>query len=164
MNNPRISLIAACDRNRVIGRDNQLPWRLPADLQHFKSITMGKPMLMGRKTWESLPGILPGRPHIVLTRDPDYRAEGASVVTAIPAALAAAGEAVELMVVGGAEIYRLLLPMAQRVYLTEVEAEVEGDAFFPQLPDTDWVEHAREFRPADERHAFPYHFVTYLRR
>ncbi len=156
----RIALIAALDRNGLIGRDNALPWQLPADLQHFKRTTMGKPILMGRKTWESLGRPLPGRHNIVLTRDPAYRAEGATVVDSIDAALAAAGDAEETMVIGGGAFYRAMLPRAARLYLTRIDAEFEGDAWFPELDPADWREVAREEHPADDRNPHPYAFVT----
>ena len=156
----RIALIAALDRNGLIGRDNDLPWRLPADLQHFKRMTMGKPILMGRLTWESLGRPLPGRHNIVLTRDPDYQAEGATVVDSTNAALAAAGEAEEAMVIGGAAFYGAMLPHAKRLYLTRIDAEFDGDAWFPEFNPSEWHETAREAHAPDERNAYPYAFVT----
>ena len=156
----RIALIAALDRNGLIGRDNALPWQLPADLQHFKTLTLGKPILMGRLTWESLGRPLPGRHNIVLTRDPDYRAEGATVVDSIEAALAAAGEAEEVMVIGGGAFYRAMLPRAARLYLTRIDAEFEGDAWFPEIDLDEWHETAREAHAPDERNPHPYAFVT----
>lgn len=157
---PIISLIAAMDENRVIGRDNQLPWRLPADLQNFKRLTMGKPMVMGRKTWESLPGLLPGRTHIVISANPAYRAEGCLLVRSIEQALAAAGDVNEIMVVGGANLYRQLLPRADRLYLTLVHTRVTGDAWFPDYQVEAWRELAREDHPADARNPFAYSFLT----
>ncbi|HEY5790823.1 MAG TPA: dihydrofolate reductase, partial [Gammaproteobacteria bacterium] len=127
----QLALIAALDRNRLIGRDNALPWHLPADLQHFKRLTLGKPVLMGRRTWESLGRPLPGRHNIVLSRDPAFRAEGATVVGSLDAALEAAGDAAEAMVIGGAAFYATMLPRARRLYLTEVDGEFDGDAWFP---------------------------------
>ncbi len=157
---PRISIIAALARNRVIGRDNQLPWRLPADLRHFKALTVGKPIIMGRRTWESLPGLLPDRPHIVVTSEAGYSAEGCTVVHSIDQALTAAGEVAEVMIVGGAELYTQLLPRAERMYLTLVQAEIEGDAFFPNFDADQWREIAREDHPSDERNPYPYSFIT----
>lgn len=156
---PLISLIVAMAKNGVIGRDNQLPWRLPADLAHFKRVTMGKPMIMGRKTWESLPGLLPGRRHIVVTRDKAYRAEGCTLVNSLDQALAAAGEAAEVMVVGGGTIYKEMLPRADRLHLTLVDAEVEGDARFPEIDFSQWRECTRESHPADERNPHSYTFL-----
>jgi dihydrofolate reductase len=156
----RLALIAALDHNGLIGRDNDLPWRLPADLQHFKRMTMGKPILMGRLTWESLGRPLPGRHNIVLTHNPDYRADGATVVASIDAALDAAGDTDEAMVIGGAAFYRAMLPRAERLYLTRIDAEFEGDAWFPEIDPDTWREVAHEAHAADERNAHPYAFVT----
>jgi dihydrofolate reductase len=161
---PRLELVVAAARNGVIGRDNGLPWRLPADLAHFKRVTLGQPILMGRRTWESIGRPLPGRQNIVLTRDPSFRAEGASVVHSLAEARAAAGGAERLMVIGGAELYRACLAEAAVLHLTEVDAEVEGDARFPAWRRDEWEEVWRESHPADERHAYAYSFVTLRRR
>jgi len=163
MINPRLSMIAAMASNRAIGIDNKLPWRLPADLQHFKALTMGKPMIMGRKTWESLPGLLPGRPHIVITRDEDYVAEGAEVVHSLEEALACYPEAEELMLVGGANLYKQGIEVASRLYLTEISAEVAGDAFFPEVDMTQWQEVDRQDGMLDEKNTLPHQFVTFVR-
>ncbi len=157
---PTISLIAAMAENRAIGINNKMPWHLPADLRHFKALTIGKPIIMGRKTWESLPGLLPDRPHIVVTRQPNYQAEGCQVVHSIDEALAAAGDAAEVMVVGGATFYRAMLPQADRIYLTLVETAVEGDAFFPDYNPEQWQITAQERHAADEKNPFPYRFLT----
>jgi dihydrofolate reductase len=159
MAQPRIAIIAALASNRVIGRGNRLPWHLPDDLRHFKRLTLGRPIIMGRRTWESLPGLLPHRTHVVVTRDPDYRAKGAVVVRSLEEALAVAGGE-EALVVGGAQLYALALPRASRLYLTLVDAQVEGDAFFPEIDPAAWREVAREPHAADERHAYPFAFVT----
>ncbi|MEQ8707886.1 MAG: dihydrofolate reductase [Rhodospirillales bacterium] len=149
MTGPRIALIVAMGRNRAIGKDGNLPWRLPGDLRFFKQATLGKPVLMGRKTWESLPRALPGRTNIVVTRDRSYKAEGAQVINSPELALemargiARAGGADEVMVIGGAEIYRLVMPQADRIYLTEVQAEPEADTFFPEFSWTEWREIGR---------------------
>jgi dihydrofolate reductase len=160
MTRPRISLIAAMADDRVIGRHNRLPWHLPADLAHFKRLTLGKPILMGRRTWESLPGLLPGRIHIVVSRDAGYRAEGALVVPSPEAAIAAAAKAEELMVVGGETLYRAMLPLAERMYLTMIGARIEGDAHFPEWDPASWREIARETRPRDERNPYDLCFLT----
>ncbi len=162
MSRPEIVFVLARARNGVIGRDGDLPWRISADLKHFKALTQGAPMLMGRKTFESLPGLLPGRRHIVLTRDTGWQAEGAEVVHSVADAIAAAdGE--RLSVVGGAEIYALLLPHADRIELTEVNDEPPGDTYVPAFDPSVWTESAREDHPAaDGRPAFS--FVTLLRR
>lgn len=154
---PGLFLIYARATNGVIGKDNALPWRLPADLKRFKALTMNKPMIMGRKTFESLPGLLPGRRHIVLTRDGGWSAEGAEVATSVEQALELAGEG-EVAVVGGAEIYRLFMPLAERVELTEVHGDFDGDTIMPSL-GPEWLEIAREWHSgADGRPAFD--FIT----
>jgi dihydrofolate reductase len=157
---PGLFLIYARATNGVIGKDNALPWRLPADLKRFKALTMNKPMIMGRKTFESLPGLLPGRRHIVLTRDSGWRADGAEVATSVEQALALAGEG-EVAVVGGAEIYHLFMPLAERVELTEVHGAFEGDTVMEPL-GPEWIEVSREVHQAESgRPAFD--FVTYAR-
>ena len=161
---PVVSLIAAMARNGVIGRSNRLPWRLPADLQHFKSLTLGKPIVMGRNTWESLPGLLPGRRHIIVSRDTDYRAQGGEVVHSVDEALRAAGQVPEIMIVGGGHFYAAMLPLADRLYLTLVEAEVEGDAYFPAIDWSQWSEESRETHLADEKNAYDYTFVNFVRK
>lgn len=160
----RISLIVALARNRVIGRDNQLPWRLSADLQHFKRLTMGKPIVMGRKTCESIGRPLPGRTNIVVTRDSSFSAAGCRVVHSIDAALVAAGGADEVMIMGGENLYSQLLPRADRLYLTEVQADVSGDAWFPEFDQAQWQELERESHRADEKNEFDYDFVVLARR
>jgi dihydrofolate reductase len=154
-----ISFVVAMARNRVIGRDNGLPWRLPADLRHFKTITLGKPVVMGRKTFDSIGRPLPGRTNIVVTRDPAYTAEGCVVVHSIEAALAAAGDVEEVMVIGGADFYRQLLPRAGRIYLTLIDADVEGDTWFPELDETRWRERTREDHAPDEENPHGYSFI-----
>jgi dihydrofolate reductase len=157
---PTITLVAALARNRVIGRGNRLPWHLPADLAHFKRLTLDKPIVMGRRTWESLPGLLPRRTHIVVSRDRSYRAPGAFVVDSPEAALAAAGAVPEVMVVGGAALYASLLPRAGRMELTLLEAEIEGDAWFPEWDPEQWREVWRARRAWDARNAYD---LTFLR-
>jgi len=142
---PRITIIAAVARNGVIGKGNKMPWHLPEDLKRFKALTMGRPMIMGRKTWESLPGgRLPGRPHIVVTHNPDYRAEGAMVVGSLVDALAAAGDTDEVFVIGGAELYAQALPIADRLHLTEIGADFDGDTHFPNYDRSAWIAAGRE--------------------
>jgi dihydrofolate reductase len=144
----RISFVVAVSRNGVIGRDGGLPWHVLTDLRRFKAITMGKPVIMGRKTWESLPKKpLPGRPNIVITRQKNYGAEGAIVVSDIPSALAAAGQVEEVCVIGGGEIFDMFLAQTDRIYLTEVDIEVDGDTFFPPIDPAQWTETAREIHP-----------------
>ena len=155
-----IVLIAARARNGTIGRDGALPWRVPLDLKRFKTLTMGKPMIMGRKTFESFPAPLPGRRHIVLTRDSGWAAEGAEVAHDPEAALALAGEG-EVMVIGGAQVYALFADRADRFELTEVHADVAGDTTMP-APGAEWRETSREKHPADgDRPAFA--FVTLIK-
>ena len=150
-----ITFVLARADNGVIGRDGQLPWRLPADLKRFKALTMGKPMIMGRKTFESFPAPLPGRRHIVLTRDRGWAAEGAEIVHSVEEALALAGD--EVAVIGGAEVFALFLDRVEMVELTEIHAAPEGDATVPGFAG--WREAAREDHPADgDRPA--YSFVT----
>jgi dihydrofolate reductase len=156
----RISLIVAMDRNGVIGAGGRLPWRLPADLRRFKAITMGKPIVMGRRTHESIGRPLPGRENIVLTRDRDFHAPGCTVLNSLEAVLDHCRRAEEVMIMGGAELYRQLLPRADRVHLTEVHADLAGDTCFPPWNREGWREVSREDFPADERNEFPYSFVV----
>lgn len=154
-----LSLVVAMDEGRLIGRDGQLPWRLPNDLKHFKQLTLGKTILMGRKTWDSLGRPLPQRENWVLTRDAHWRAEGAQAYTTLEQALAAA-RGHELVVIGGGELYRQSLSYVQRIELTEVHARLAGDAWFPPLEPGQWRETARVRHEPDERHAYAYSFVT----
>lgn len=156
----RIALIAAMAENHVIGRNNQLPWRIPADLKHFKVLTMGKPIIMGRKTYESIGRPLPGRDNIVLTGDVTYRAEGCEVVHSIAQALQVAGAVEEAMIVGGSDLYRQTIGDADRLYLTLVKAEVEGDAWFPEIDSRQWREIKREAHRADDSNQYDYAFVV----
>ena len=158
---PSLTLIVAYSDNRAIGRDNALPWRLPGDLAHFKRSTLGHPIILGRKTWDSLGRPLPGRANIVVSRNPDFAPEGAIVVASLEAAAQACGDVAEAFVIGGAQIYAQALPLARRVLATEVHAQVEGDAFFPLLPAFQWKESARERQPAEN--GYEYDFVTYER-
>jgi dihydrofolate reductase len=160
---PQLSLVAALARNGVIGRDNRLPWHLPADLRFFKQTTMGKPLLMGRRTWESIGRPLPGRPMIVLTHDRRYHAAGCTVVHSLAEALTAAGAAPEIMVIGGAILFQQTLPLAKRLYLTQVEADVPGDTWFPDWNPAEWVLVWEETHPADEKHTWPFRFQRWER-
>lgn len=162
----RIALIWAMSRNRVIGRNNALPWHLSEDLKYFKRVTMGKPVIMGRKTWESIGRPLPGRTNIVITRNADSTVpEGVKVVTSLDEAIRMAENVAliegcdEAVVIGGAEIYAQALPRADRLYLTQVHAEVEGDAFFPEFDIEQWNELAREDFPAAGPNPYDYSFV-----
>ncbi len=155
-----ISMIAAMDRNHLIGNNNQLPWHLPADFAHFKSTTMGKPIVMGRKTFESIGKPLPGRINIVLSRNPETRFEGVACVSNFEDALAAVPDAPEIMIIGGSTIYEMLLPQTNRMYLTYVDAAFEGDAWFPEFDENQWVESDSETRQADEKNVYDCRFVT----
>ena len=156
----RLALIVAMAENRVIGRNNELPWRIPADLGHFKTLTMGKPIIMGRRTHESIGRPLPGRDNIVITADRQYQADGCQVVHSIDQALEAAGDCEEAMIIGGAELYRQTLENADRLYLTLVKAEPEGDTWFPPIEPQQWREIRREPHGADERNEYDYDFVV----
>lgn len=140
-----------------------MPWRLAADLRHFKQLTMGKPIVMGRLTFESIGRALPGRQNIVISRQTGYTADGCDVVPSPEAAMAAAGGSDEVMVIGGGAIYRRFLPMAERIYLTRVQADVAGDASFPPLDVEQWQELSRDEFPADESNEFPYAFIVLQR-
>jgi dihydrofolate reductase len=156
--------VVAVARNGVIGRDNALPWRLSEDLKHFKSVTMGKPILMGRKTFESIGRPLPGRTNLVLTRDPHWRREGAVVVHSVAEAFEWAADAPEVAGIGGAEIFKLLMPVAARIYLTRVNADVAGDIVFAPLDLSQWAELDCRQHAADERNDYSMTFVTLDRR
>ena len=162
MNHPKIILVVARSDNGVIGDNGDIPWHLPADLRHFKSLTQGKPMIMGRKTFDSLPGVLPGRRHIVMTRDTEWEAEGAEVAGSVEEALKIAN-APQIAVIGGAEIYRLFLSKADRIALTEVHVEVEGDTVLEDLDPGSWQEIEREaHEPKDGKPG--YSFVMLQRK
>ncbi len=159
-----IALIAAMGRNRVIGLAGSLPWRLPADLRHFRSLTIGKPVLMGRKTFESIGKPLPGRTNVIVTRRFGYHAEGCQVFTDLDMAFEAFRGSAELMVIGGASIYGQTLPRATRIYLTLIDTEFEGDAFFPEYDASNWILTARSDHAADEKNAYDYSFQVLERR
>jgi dihydrofolate reductase len=160
----KISLIVAVSRNGVIGIDNQLPWHLPEDLKYFKSVTMGKPIIMGRKTFDSIGRPLPGRTNIVITRDSSWQVDGVEVARTLAQAMTlgqlacAQADVDEAMVIGGEQIYRMTLPAADRLYLTEVQAEVEGDAFFPEFDTKDWHQVSEQLPEVTDTH--PYRFIV----
>ena len=161
----RLALIAAVARNGIIGVANRLPWHLPEDMKFFRETTRGQPVIMGRKTWESLPDAfrpLPGRLNIVVSRNAGLQATGATVVGSLPEALAAAGAAEVVFVIGGAELFRQTLPLADRLLLTEVDQDFDGDAFFPDFDRTAWQEDSREAQVAAS--GLPFAFVRYERR
>lgn len=161
-----ISMIAAMGSNRVIGKDNDIPWHLPDDFKYFKDTTKGHHVIMGRKNWESLPPSfqpLPGRTNIVITRQQDYRAEGATVVGTLDEALdiARKSEEQEAFIIGGGEIYRMGLGLANRIYLTEINAAFDGQVTFPEFNKSTWKEVSRDHHPTDDRHQHAFDFVIY---
>lgn len=158
-----ISLIVAVSSNNVIGANGGLPWHLSDDLKRFKAITMGKPIVMGRKTYESIGRPLPGRQNIVITTQDGFAAQGCDVVPSRVAAIAAAGDAAEIMVIGGGQIYALFLPLAQRIYLTRVEVELDGDVQFPPLDPSLWRETSRQRHPASDGNDYAVQYLTYSR-
>lgn len=159
-----ISIIAAMDNNRLIGNNNQLPWHLPADFSHFKSVTMGKPIIMGRKTYESIGRPLPGRTNIVLSRNPDTSYEGVECVNSFEDAIALVPDAEEVMVIGGSAIYEMLLPQVNRLYITYVDGVFEGDAWFPDFDQSQWLEKEAVVRESDEKNLYDCRFVTLTRK
>ena len=160
---PRICLIVALAANGVIGRNNALPWHLPADLKRFKALTMGHPVVMGRKTHESIGRPLPGRRNLVITRNRDYRASGCEIVHSLDEAIAACGDAREIFIIGGAELYRESLPRAHCLEFTEIRAEFEGDASFPEFSLAQWRETGREIHSDEPGIPFRYDFARYER-
>ncbi len=157
----RISLIVAMAKNSTIGANNTLPWRCPEDLKHFKALTMGHHMIMGRKTFDSIGKPLPGRTTVVVTRDRDLIIEGCIVVHSLPEAIAACADDTQTFIVGGADIYAQSLQLADTLYITEIQQDVEGDAHFPAFDKSEWQEIAREVRSQETPQPLQYHFVTY---
>ncbi len=160
---PRLSIISGMDRNRLIGNNNALPWRLPADMAFFKQTTMGKPVLMGRKTWDSIGRPLPGRRNIVITRNPNFCAEGCETADSIEAALTLVDQHPEVIQMGGASLYEQAMPLADVLYITEIHHSFEGDAWFPEIDLNEWKEVQREEHCADKNNLYDYAFVKYLR-
>jgi dihydrofolate reductase len=159
-----LSIICGMDRNRLIGQNNALPWHLPADMAFFKQTTMGKPILMGRKTWDSIGRPLPGRRNIVISRNPDFKLDGTETATSIEAALELVREHPEAMLMGGSSLYEQTMNIADTLYITEINHVFEGDAWFPEIDPDIWKETSREQHQADEKNKFDYAFVKYLRR
>ena len=160
----KLSMIVAHAENRVIGKDNDMPWHLPADLQYFKKVTIGKPIVMGRKTYESIGRPLPGRMNIVISRDANYKAEGIETATTVQEALSLAGDVEEVMVIGGGAIYKFCMEAADRLYITHINATIDGDTEFPPYSiDRDWEKVSSEFRPSDEKNAYDLDFCVYER-
>lgn len=160
----RISIIVAMARNRVIGANGRIPWHLPEELKRFKQLTMGHHIIMGRKTWESIGRLLPGRTTVIVTRRRDYRAPGALIAHSLEDAVAACGDDPEIFVIGGADLYAQALARAGRIYLTTVDAEVAGDTTMPEFDARGWREVSCLSFGADERHQYPFRCVTYVRR
>jgi dihydrofolate reductase len=160
-----ITLVVAMAENRCIGRDNMLPWHISTDLKRFKAVTMGHPMIMGRKTFLSIGRVLPGRPNIIVTRDRDFQAEGAEIVHSLEDALAAARAhgSGEIMVIGGAEIFEQSLPLADRLDICHVHADVPGDTFFPEIDPAHWTETSRDYHDPEQPDGPPFSFVVYNR-
>jgi dihydrofolate reductase len=158
-----VSVIVAMSCNRTIGINNTLPWRCPEDLKHFKALTMGHHMIMGRKTFDSIGKALPGRTTVVITRDKNLRIEGCIVTHSLPEAIAACADDTEVFIVGGADIYTQSIALADTLYITEIQQNVEGDAHFPNFDKGAWQETAREVRSQDSPQTLQYHFVTYQR-
>lgn len=162
MHKPTISLIVAMAKNRIIGKDNQMPWHLPADLGHFKTVTLGKPIIMGRKTYESIGRPLPGRKNIVMSRDKDYKLEGCETVTSLEEAIKLVEDVEEIMIIGGGFLYTECIPQADKLYLTFIDLDVEGDTQFPQFEHLSLTELKREKHYKDEKNPYNYEFVDFL--
>ena len=158
-----ISIIGAMAKNRVIGKGNRIPWRLPGELQMFKKVTMGHHIVMGRKTYESFNRILPGRTTVIVSRDPNYEVAGAIVVNSLQAAIAACGSDDEVFIIGGAQLFESALPHADRIYLTTIQAEFEGDTTMPDFDLTGWKLITTQIFKADEKNPHDYHFSVYQR-
>lgn len=159
-----LSMIVAHAADRVIGKDNDMPWHLPADLAYFKKTTLGKPIIMGRKTYESIGRPLPGRKNIVISRDGEYRAEGVEVVSSVDAALSLVDDVEEVMVIGGGAIYQHCLPSADKLYITHIDACIDGDTFFPEYDLNIWEKVTSEGRAADEENQYQLDFAVYQRK
>ena len=160
----RISLVVAASRNDVIGREGELPWRLPDDLRHFKRLTTGKAVIMGRRTFESIGRPLPERRNIVMTRDEEFAAEGCEMASSLTEAMDLVDGADEVMIIGGGQVYRDFLPLADRIYLTRVQAEVDGDTKFPEIDENLWRLVSSEHHEADDKHGYAFDFLVFDRR
>lgn len=162
-NEPRVSIIVAMAKNRVIGAANGIPWHLPNELKLFKSVTMGHPIVMGRRTYESINRLLPGRTTVIVTRQPGYQVPGAIIAHSLEDAIAACPADDEIFVIGGGELYKSALPMADRIYLTTVDAAPDGDTFMPEFDLGEWRETSSQSYPADNEHRYAYRFAVYDR-
>jgi dihydrofolate reductase len=162
VNKPTLMMIVAMAKNRMIGKDNQMPWHLPDDLKYFKAQTLNKPVIMGRKTFESIGSRpLPNRPNLVISRNPDFKHQGVSVFKSVEDAIASVSGYPEIVIMGGAQIYAQWINQVDRLLITEVNAAPEGDAFFPPIDNQAWLEISRQHHEADERHCYPFDFVEY---
>ncbi|MBA2408645.1 MAG: dihydrofolate reductase [Gammaproteobacteria bacterium] len=159
----RVSLIVAMTPDRIIGRDGGMPWHLPADLKRFRELTMGHPMIMGRRTFESLGRILPGRRHIVVTHNTGFKCPGVDVAPSLNDALTLSAVSDEVFVIGGAQIFREALPLADRLYITLIAADIKGDTFFPEFEKSTWREVAREVRAQDDENRYPLTLLIFER-
>ncbi len=160
-----VSMIVAHANNRVIGKDNDMPWHLPADLSYFKRVTLGKPVIMGRKTFESIGRPLPGRKNIIISRDAAYHAEGVENVTSVDQALSLVEGVEEVMIIGGGAIYDYCMPFTTKLYITHINAEIEGDTYFPQYDAAnDWLKLSEEHRASDEKNQYDLNFCVYTRK
>lgn len=157
----KLTAVVAIDENRVIGFENKLPWNMPADLQHFKKVTLGKPILMGRKTYESIGRPLPKRRNVIISRDPNFAVEGCEVYPSIDAALTVLTDCPEVMLIGGAQLFSQLLPKLTNLELTIIHHEFKGDTYFPKIDFTQWREMHREAHQANEQNPYPYTFLSY---
>jgi dihydrofolate reductase len=160
----KISIIVAMTCDRVIGKNGTMPWHLPAEIKYFKWVTMGKPIVMGRKTFDSFARVLPGRQNIVITGDPSFKFEGVDVVHSVDEALAIAGNGEEIMIIGGSDLYRQTMERADRVYLTLIDADIEGDTFFPEINFNDWREVENVFCPGNEKNVYSMRFLVLDRK
>lgn len=158
-----LSIIVAFDRNRLIGKNNLLPWHLPADLKHFRTLTMGHHMIMGRRTFESIGKPLPGRVSVVITRQKGLEIPGCIVVNNFDEAIKSCGTQEEVFIIGGAEIFKCTMPVASKLYVTQIDHAFEGDTWFPEISSSEWRQISAEFHPADEKNPWPYSFITYTR-
>lgn len=163
MTTPKIALIVAMTPQRVIGRDNTLPWKISDDLKRFKALTTGHSIIMGRKTWDSLGRALPNRRNLIITRSADFTASGAEVFHSLEGALAACAHEARLFIIGGAQIYAQALAQADELFITEVHADIAGDAYFPEFAHDAFLEVARQTHPADDRNEFAFDFVDYIK-
>lgn len=161
MKRPLISLVAAMAKNRIIGKDNKMPWHLPADLKHFKAVTMANPIVMGRKTYESIGRPLPGRQNVIISRNPDYKVDGCDVVNSIETVIEQLSGHEEIMIIGGGFLYSQMIDQADKLYLTFIDLEIDGDTRFPEFEYLDLKETANEYHSSDDKNPHNYRFINY---